>query len=105
MRVHKSTREDKDLPQKSIKEAAKSSEFEDEQGNKVEDIEGANQLSLPDLLDYIKELAKEVYQVAPENVSITLMNNETIFYAEEAKSDRTLFKIDLGNETITYLGD
>ena len=105
MRVHKSTREDKDLPQKSIKEAAKASEFEDEQGNKVEDIEGANQLSLPDLLDYIKELAKEVYQVAPENVSITLMNNETIFFAEEAKSDRTLFKIDLGNETITYLGD
>lgn len=105
MRVHKSTREDKDLPQKSIKEAAKASEFEDEQGNKVEDIEGANQLSLPDLLDYIKELAKEVYQVAPENISITLMNNETIFYAEEAKSDRTLFKIDLGNETITYLGD
>ena len=105
MRVHKSTREDKDLPQKSIKEAAKASEFEDEQGNKVEDIEGANQLSLPDLLDYIKELAKEVYQVAPENISITLMNNETIFYAEEAKSDRTLFKIDLGNETITYLGE
>ena len=105
MRVHKSTREDKDLPQKSIKEAAKATEFEDEQGNKVEDIEGANQLSLPDLLDYIKELAKEVYQVAPENVSITLMNNETIFFAEEAKSDRTLFKIDLGNETITYLGD
>ena len=105
MRVHKSTREDKDLPQKSIKEAAKSSEFEDEQGNKVEDIEGANQLSLLDLLDYIKELAKEVYQVAPENISITLMNNETIFYAEEAKSDRTLFKIDLGNETITYLGE
>lgn len=118
MRVHKSTREDKDLPQKNIKEAARSSvrspdsvrnarvsEFEDEQGNKVEDIEGANQLSLPDLLDYIKELAKEVYQVAPENISITLMNNETIFYAEEAKSDRTLFKIDLGNETITYLGE
>ena len=105
MRVHKSTREDKDLPQKTIKEAAKASEFEDENGNKVEDIKGANQLSLPDLLDYIKELAKEVYQVAPENISITLMNNETIFYAEEAKSDRTLFKIDLGNETITYLGD
>ena len=105
MRVHKSTREDKDLPQKTIKEAAKASEFEDENGNKVEDIKGANQLSLPDLLDYIKELAKEVYQVAPENISITLMNNETIFYAEEAKSDRTLCKIDLGNETITYLGD